>query len=220
MQLVIALAVTLLGATVALAADVPCGTATAYTAPTATAPGSVTIGASTFVLAAGATSVGAPSGTAPLPPPTGGTGVCINGPRNASGAFTAFSFSPLNAGICGAVLAYVPASASATGSITLTNGTTAPSTLPIAAGVTFSAAQVSGNQCFTLGVDAQGTGRVTGYGGPQVGAPSAAPSTLPSTATEPQAGQLDLGVIWLLVALTALVLVGFFVTRRRQGTTH
>src|SRR5438132_7499565 len=102
LQMVAVLAITLLGATVALAADVPCGTVTAYTAPTATTAGSVSIGTSTFVLAAGATAVGAPAGTTP-PPAAIGFGTCINGPRNASGAFTAFSFSPMNAGICGSV---------------------------------------------------------------------------------------------------------------------
>src|SRR5438552_10162256 len=95
------LLITLLRATLALAADVPCGTVTAYSAPTATTPGSVAIGTSTFVLAAGATSVGAPAGTTPPQAPIG-FGACINGPRNASGAFTAFSFSPMNAGLCGA----------------------------------------------------------------------------------------------------------------------
>src|SRR5256885_5397554 len=151
-SVLVQLAVALTLGAPAFAADTPCGTATAYTAPTSTNPGSVTLGASTFVLASGATTVGAPAGTAPPPAPIG-FGTCINGPRNAAGAFTAFSFSPLNAGICGAVSGYVPASASAAGSITLTNGTTAPSTLPIAAGVTLSPAQVTGNQCFALGVD-------------------------------------------------------------------
>ena len=40
------LLITLLRATLALAADVPCGTVTAYSAPTATTPGSVAIGTS------------------------------------------------------------------------------------------------------------------------------------------------------------------------------
>ncbi len=229
LQLVAVLAVALLGATPALAADVPCGTVTAYTAPTATAPGSITIGASTFVLASGATTVGAPTST---PPPTApiGFGTCINGPRNAAGAFTAFSFSPMNAGICGAVSGYQPATASAAGSITLTNGTTtAPSTLPITAGVTLTPAQVTGNQCFTLGIDAQGSGQVTGYSGPQGGpsstsapstaAPSSAtPSTLPSTSSQPQTAAVDLGFLWLLAALAVVAVVGFLFARSRRST--
>jgi hypothetical protein len=192
-QLAVALT---LGSTPALAADIPCGTATAYTAPTSTTAGSVTIGVSTFVLAPGATSVGAPTGTAPQPPPIG-FGTCINGPRNAAGAFTAFSFSPLNAGICGAVSGYVPASASAAGSITLTNGTTAPSTLPIAAGVSLASAQVTGNQCFALGTDGRGSGQVTGYISPQGSAPAtgvpapSAPAPTTSTSSVDICGSLN-----------------------------
>src|SRR5438034_66858 len=85
----------------------------------------------------------------------------------------------------------------------------------LAAGVTLSPTQVSGNQCFTLGVDPQGTGQITGYAGPQGGpsstsapsttAPSAAPSTLPSTTTtQPQTGTLDLTFLWLVLALAAV----------------
>jgi hypothetical protein len=230
LQIAAMVVVVLLGATPAFAADVPCGTATAYTAPTATTQGSVTIGASTFVLAAGATTVGAPAGSTPQQPPIG-FGTCINGPRDASGAFTAFSFSPMSAGICGAVSGYVPASATATGSITVTNGATAPSTLPVATGVTLSPAQVTGNQCFTLGVDAQGTGQVTGYAGPQGGGPSttsapstaapstAAPSADPSTTAQPQTGTLSLGLLWLLVALAVIALVGVLFARSRRTRT-
>lgn len=197
-----------LTATTVFAAEVPCGTVTAYMAPISTAPGSITIGGSTFVLAVGATTVGLPASTTPLPASIG-SAVCINGPRNASGAFTAFSFSPLNAGICGAVSGYVSASASTPGSITLTNGTTAPSTLPIAPGVTFTPAQVTGNQCFALGVDAQGAGRVTGYSGPQVGAPSAptgAPNGLPNTSTASTSDAWT-AIVALLITLTLLLTV-------------
>ncbi|MDQ2911904.1 MAG: hypothetical protein M3T56_01450 [Chloroflexota bacterium] len=42
---------------------------------------------------------------------------------------------------------------------------TIPVTLPVAAGVTLSTAQVAGDQCFRVGVDAQGTAQVVGYVG-------------------------------------------------------
>ena len=228
LQVVTLLAMSQLGSSFANAADVPCGTATAYTAPTATTAGSVGIGTSTFVLAAGATAVGAPPGTTPPQAPIG-FGTCINGPRNSSGAFTAYSFSPINAGICGSVSGYQAASPTAKGTITLTNGSTAPSTLPIATGVALTTAQVTGNQCFNLSVDAQGTGQVSGYAGPQSGssppaatAPStsaAAPSALASASSQPQSGGTDFSLLWLLVGLAVVGFLVFLFARARRTKT-
>jgi hypothetical protein len=147
----------------------PCGTVTAYTAPSATAAGSVSLGTSTFVLLRGS---GPTSGNGL----SVGSSLCVIGDQDAAGAFIQFSVAPMGPGFCGVVAAHTPASATAAGSIAF--ATKPPVTVPVVAGVTFSAAQVSGDQCFRVVPDAQGTAQVTAYSGPRSGvAPSATPGT-------------------------------------------
>lgn len=135
----------------------PCGTVTAYVAPTATAAGSVSLGTSTFALARGS----GPTNNASL-----SGSLCVNGDQDVAGVFTQFSVSPMGEGICSVVTAYAPASATAPGSLDF--GTPKPPvTIPVAAGVTFSPAQVTGDQCFRVTPDAQGTAQVTAYIGPR-----------------------------------------------------
>ncbi len=137
----------------------PCGTVTAYVAPSATAAGSVALGTASFALAAG-------SGPITNAPPTVGSSICVNGDRSAEGVFTQFSISPMGEGICSTVLAYTPASATTPG--TLDFGTPRPPVrIPVANGVTFTPAQVSGDQCFRVVPDAGGTAQVTAYIGPR-----------------------------------------------------
>ncbi len=137
----------------------PCGTVTAYTAPTAIAAGSVSLGTSTFALARGS----GPTNNVSL---TVGSSLCVNGEQDAAGVFTQFSVSPMGEGICSVVTAYTPASATAPGSLDF--GTPKPPVrIPVAAGVTFTPAQVTGDQCFRVTPDAQGTAQVTAYTGPR-----------------------------------------------------
>lgn len=182
----------------------PCGTVKAYSAPTPTGAGSIVIGSSTFALAPGSATPA--SSVNPTPQVQLGAGVCISGTRNAAAAFTEFTVAPMSA-MCGVISAFTPATTSTSGSITL--GNTAPVTLPIATGVTLSAAQITGNQCFTLAVDAQGTGQVIAYAGSSQGgvagpSPAAtAPLTpgLPNTSTtsDPAISTLIVAAVFVLL---------------------
>lgn len=137
----------------------PCGTVAAYVAPSASAAGSIALGTANFVLAAGS---GPTTGAAP----SVGSSLCVNGEQNAQGVFTQFSNSPMGEGICSTVLAYTPASGATPG--TLDFGTPKPPVrIPIASGVTFTSAQVTGDQCFRVIPDAEGTAQVTAYRGPR-----------------------------------------------------
>lgn len=152
----------------------PCGRVTAYTAPTAITPGSITLGTSRFELA---------PGSAPEREFAVGSETCIDGERNATGAYTRVTLTPRALGVCGVVTAYSAPTASAPGSITLTSAGGAY-TLPVSAGVTLLQAQVTGGQCFGIGVNAQGNAEVLRYIGVWDGPPrpSATPRGLPSTA--------------------------------------
>jgi hypothetical protein len=94
-----------------------------------------------------------------------GADLCVNGDQDGAGAFTQFSISPMGAGVCGVVAAYIPASATAAGILDF--ATKPPLTVPVAAGVTFSPAQVSGDHCFRVVPDAQGTAHITAYLSPR-----------------------------------------------------
>lgn len=137
----------------------PCGTVTAYAAPSATAAGSVALGTANFALAPG-------SGPTTNASPTVGSSICVNGEQRADGVFTQFSISPMGEGICSTVVAYTPASGTTPGSLDF--GTPKPPVrIPVAAGVTFTPAQVTGDQCFRVPPDAEGTAQVTAYRGPR-----------------------------------------------------
>ncbi len=68
-------------------------------------------------------------------------------------------------GFCSPVAAYTPATATAAGSITFAHPEGSV-TLTVAPGVTFGREQVTGGQCFTTGVNAQGNPEVVRYSGP------------------------------------------------------
>lgn len=137
----------------------PCGTVTAYAAPTATAAGSVSLGTSTFALARAS----GPANNAELPV---GRSLCVNGDQDATAMFTQFSVSPMGPGICSVVAAYTPASATAPATIDFSTPKP-PVRIPVASGVTFAPTQVTGDQCFRVTPDAQGTAQITEYIGPR-----------------------------------------------------
>jgi len=208
-RVVAALTLFLLGAMPALAQSSPaaffCGKVTSYTAPTATTEGSIGIGTTTFVLRAGSISPGS------SPPPVAvGSVTCVDGRRDASGAFTSFGITLTDDGrICGPVTAFTPASAASRGSITLAIGQISP-TLLVRAGVSLSSAQTTGGQCFKWAVSsADGNAEVVSHVGPFASAP--APGQLPSTSTSGSdpAGPLVMVIVGVLVLASA--------TRRRAG---
>ena len=194
------------------------GRVLAYTAPTESASGSITIGTRTFTLAPGSATPA--SSVNPPPQVTLGSDVWFSGERNAAGALTTFSVKPMTS-ICGIVTAFTPSTATSRGSITI--GQTAPVTLPVAAGLTLSQAQVTGNQCFTLAVDAQGDGQVVAHVGPPQGGPAGTtpaaaasptpgtPRELPSTSTQP-----GFGAVFAVVATAALATGALGLRRRRS----
>jgi hypothetical protein len=154
----------------------PCGRVTEYRAPTATTSGSITIGTNRFELA---------PGSAPDREIAVGQDLCIDGDRNSSGAFTRTVVTPMGPGVCGSVTGHTPATATQRGSLTLSS----PSrtyVVPVAAGTTFTPEQVSGGQCFSWRVNAEGNAEVFGHTGRWEGAtsPSATPRTLPSTTSD------------------------------------
>jgi len=174
-----------------------CGRVTAYNAPTANTAGSITLGTSRFDLA---------PGSAPDRPIAVGPDLCVNGQRNAAGAYSQFTVSPMAHGFCSPVTAYTPATATAAGSITFAppsyrDPEGSITTLTVAPGVTFTSEQVTGGQCFTTGVNAQGNPEVVRYSGPWDGGATAplASRQLPSTSVASTQAPVTL----VLVALTA-----------------
>jgi|GEM_PF-1966369 len=128
-----------------------CGVVSAFTAATASAPGSITIGGQTFPIAAGTVINGVGQLTA-------GTNACLSGTLNASGQIVAPSSITLQAGttvnICGVVSAFTAATASAPGSITIGG-----QTFPIAAGTVINGVgQITGgvNACLSATLNASG----------------------------------------------------------------
>jgi len=224
----LAFALVAVGTGPALAAspsEVPCGTVTAYTAPTASVAGSIRLGTRTFVLAAG-TSRG---DTGPTQIAIG-TNLCVNGQRDAGGTFTgSWLISPLGHAQCGQVVAFTPATATTAGSIKIE-----VVELPVAAGLTLSQSQVTGAQCFTLGVNAQGDVQVAAYAGPFAGAPAGvgapaatnapastnrpAPAQLPNTATG-SAGN-PLGLVIVLIAVVLLLRVAHAAAPSARGAVQ
>lgn len=194
----------------------PCGRVTAYTAPTATTPGSITLGMGRLELA---------PGSAPNRDIATGSDLCLDGTRDASGRFTQVAVAPMAQGTCGVVTAYTPASGATGGSLTLTAGDFSYK-LPVASGTTLTGEQTTGDQCFGIGVNGQGNAEVVRYSGPRQGAPAAtaapaaAASRLPTTAAAPaqapaaapetalMSPALTFGVLALLAAIaTSLIVV-------------
>lgn len=127
-----------------------CGTVSAYTAATASAPGSVTIAGQQIPVAAGA----ALNGSGLL---TTGANVCLNGTANAAGQLqngTVTANANATVSVCGVVSAYTAATSTVPGSITI-----AGQTFPIAAGTTLNGAAnlVAGtNACLQAVLNASG----------------------------------------------------------------
>lgn len=90
----------------------------------------------------------------------------MTGDQDGAGAFTQFSTAPMGPGFCSVVAGYTPASATAAGNLDFASKPL-PLALPVAPGVTFSTAQVSGDQCFRVVPDAQGTAHITAYISPR-----------------------------------------------------
>lgn len=219
--LAVAVVALLLRGTPAMAQQVqvgyPCGRVTAYAAPSSTSDGSITIGTRTFV---------ARAGSLPNPPPPINVGatVCLTGQLDASGAFTSLTASTFGDTLCGAVVAYTPPSAAASG--TLTIRTNAEWTVPVRAGASLTSAQTSGNQCFKYELNAQGNAEiVSAAGAPQSGTgtqqpPSQLPSTTSTGTTAPApADQTDVNRLTLLAAILLIAaVVAALALRRRLGS--
>jgi hypothetical protein len=185
------------------------GRVLAYTAPTATAAGSITIGTRIFELPPGSLAL------ALVPTPlTIGSDVWFTGLRRAAGEpFFVYSVRP-KSGICSEVTAFAPSTATTRGSITF-----GPQPLPIALGVTLSQAQTTGFQCFSLGVDTRGDAEVVAHDaaqtrrilGPTRTSPATGTASTPtSTAATPRVPQLPATSTGASesVAVLCLVVVG------------
>ena len=99
----------------ATAAVEVCGAATAFTAATATAPGSITIGGQTFPIAAGTTLDGQALATV-------GADLCLDATANGAGQLedgTLTADAAATVDVCGTVTAFTAATATAPGSITV-----------------------------------------------------------------------------------------------------
>ena len=139
-----------------------CGVVTAYTAATASTPGSITIGGQTIPIAAGTNIDG--SGLVTI-----GANLCLNGSRNASGQLVPPSSVAVNAtstvNVCGVVSAFTPATASAPGSVTIGG-----QTFSIAPGTTLGFSPQAGQVlCAELVLAPPGGSGVGGPGGSGAG---------------------------------------------------
>lgn len=180
-----------------------CGTVRAFSEPTTTVSGSVTIGTATFTLHSGDQ---LPS-TTPL-----GAAMCINETVTTSGPVLALIAMP--SPICGEVLGIFQSQGGALIDIV----TTTPDlriALPVSTSLGFVFPGRSTIACFDVGLDANGNAVATRVMGATVTAPSAptpAPiSGLPSTATGGPLGELAA----LVLAISAAMLV--LVSRWRYG---
>jgi len=137
-----------------------CGVVSAFTAPSASAPGSVTVGGQTIPIAAGASLSGADLLKA-------GANVCVSGSNNSAGQLTTGSVGPngasgagagatstTNISVCGVVSAFNHATASAPGSVTIGG-----ENIPIAAG-----AALTGTGLLNAGSNVCLAGQVNGNG--------------------------------------------------------
>ncbi len=146
-----------------------CGIVTAYTAPSAVTFGSITIGGQTLSIAPGTELTGA--GLIQIGANLCLSGTSAGGAQIGSGAITANPNAPpttIAINVCGVVSAFVPATGSAPGSLTI-----AGQTFAIAPGTFFgSEVQVGASLCFNLPI-------ATGPGGGQITNPGSGP--VPST---------------------------------------
>ena len=186
----------------------PCGRVTAFTAPTATAAGSIQLGTTTFVLAAG-------SLPSPPPPIAVGAITCLSGEQNAAGEFLA-TMNLVGDTVCGTSTAFTAASATQTGNVTLMGKRSV--IIPVRAGASLSGAQVGRDQCFTFGFNATGDAEIVGFVGPvptaNVPGPTAraVPGQLPNTSTD-QSGASPVLMFIVIATLSA----GASAVARRHG---
>ena len=175
-----------------------CGTVRAFSEPTPTVPGSVTIGTATFSLHSGDR---LPS-TTPL-----GAPMCINRTVTTSGPVLTLLAMP--SPICGEVLGIAAGISDPRGSL-MDIVTTTPDlriALPASASLGFVFPVRPVVACFEVGLDANGNALATRVMGATVTAPSAGPtpapiSGLPSTAT----GGTPDGFAGLLLGASAAIL--------------
>jgi hypothetical protein len=174
-----------------------CGTITSFTEATATTPGSISFSNintnQTFVIAAGTNLVGAGAATA-------NANVCVRFTLNAAGAVVAGTFAPnaaTAATVCGPVTAFVPATLSSTGSVTIGG-----ITFPTAIGTTFTGTVTSGqNQSIAFqmnGIGLINTGTVTA--GTCTGTLLQGPFGNFQAPTATQAGFVTLGGVTFIIA--------------------
>jgi len=197
-----------------------CGRINAFTEPTASAPGSVTIGTRTVAMA---TSVAFYPRSGVAPPNLGGIG-CVTGELGSSGAFITVTAAghPFMAPYpqCGTVQSFRAATATTAGRIELGGGANeSQQTLRIPPGRQLPADSASGHRCFNQELNAQGDLQVTernlaeesGYGT----RPGSGALPFTSTAPFPMEGS---GVTAILsFALLAVLLSWHAYTRRSRG---
>lgn len=151
-----------------------CGVLRAYIAPSAQAPGRLSLGTSTFEIAPGTTqsSVNISVGV--------GERGCMIATSSAAGALTSLGFSPFPPSFCGEVARIRPASASSPGELLL--GQTASLRMIIPVGTVLNV-RAGESSCFVTGLTSGGDLVAAGVAPDARGSAGDAPKQLPSAAT-------------------------------------
>jgi hypothetical protein len=136
-----------------------CGTVKAWTPPTATQAGSITLGSKTYSVNAG-TNHGATGFVV-----TVGTDMCLFGGLDGQ-TLRYHGASRLESPFCGAVLAFTPATASAAGSMTILHF--AAATLRIEPGIDLGAPPLGMKRCVTVSTSAAADAVVRGRAAPSI----------------------------------------------------
>lgn len=134
-----------------------CGRIAAFTAATATTDGTITIGSRPFVLRADALYSAMGGNRIAL---VVGNSVCLQGARDAAGAFLPYTGIALPADFCGTVMSFSQATLSADGSVVVRDLGIARFAIP--RGTDAGADPTGARACFRLGLDARGDAIVTG----------------------------------------------------------
>lgn len=134
-----------------------CGRIAAFTSATAATDGTITIGSRSFVLRADAlySAMGQNRITLVV-----GNSVCLDGARDATGAFLPYTGIALPVDYCGTVMSFSPATPSADGSVVVRDLGIARFVIP--RGTDAGADPTGARACFRLGLDARGDAIVTG----------------------------------------------------------
>jgi hypothetical protein len=136
-----------------------CGTVKAWTAPTATQPGSITIGSKSYRVNAG-TNHGATGFVV-----KSATDMCLFGGLDGETAVS-HGATVVDSPFCGAVLAFTPATASATGSLTLLHFGSV--TLAVPAGTELGLPPLGIRRCVATGLNASGDVEARGRAAPSI----------------------------------------------------